>query len=305
MSIIIKNDILCPLCGSGNVGEYFKLSDRFGGNGELYLIYECGDCSFIFLYPLPSESEMHQFYSNEGYDPFIEVEGSKSLSQSLYELAKPFGLRWKSRLIRKYHPEPGKILDVGAGTGLFLKYLNLLGWSVKGIEKDPSAARYAREKLNLDVYIGDLANVDNLEGPFDIITFWHSLEHIHRFKENIELAADLLIDNGYLFIALPNPASLDAKVYREKWVAWDVPRHLWHFRPQAVKRLLSDFRLRVVETAAMPLDPFYNSLQSEFLIQGGAWWRYPFRLPVVSVCSFLTGLLKGEKGSSITYIAAK
>ena len=248
---------------------------------------------------------MQRFYSAEEYDPFMEVEGSKSLSQSLYELAKPFGLRWKSRIIKKYHPAPGKILDIGAGTGVFLDYMRSLGWSVKGIEKDPTAARYAREKLNLEVHIGDLADMDNPEAEFDIITFWHSLEHIHRFKENIEIAVDLLTETGHLFIALPNPVSLDAKIYREKWVAWDIPRHLWHFQPQAVGKLLSDFGLNVRAKSAMPLDPFYNCLLSEFLVKGGTWWRYPLRLPIVSLCSFLSGLISGEKGSSITYIAAK
>ena len=337
MSISIDNtNLLCPLCDSSNVKEYLKLSDRFsevGGfysnksgnatpladstqhtlNGNrdkdpqmrVYLIYECRDCTFIFLHPRPLESEMSAFYTSAGYDPFMEVEGSKSLSQTLYEFAKPIGLRWKANLMKKCSTQPGKLLDVGAGTGTFLKHMSVLGWDTVGIEKDADAAEYARQNLNQIVHVADFADVGNSIGIFDAITFWHSLEHIHRFKENIELARDSLTDDGLLFIALPNPDSLDAGIYKHNWVAWDIPRHLWHFKPKSISRLMRGFGLDIIRIAAMPLDPFYNSLQSEFLIRDNALLRYAFRLPFVSACSFFNGLLSAERGSSITYVVRK
>lgn len=294
----------CPLCRGGGVVKYLELPDRFGGDGELYHIYECRSCGIIFLYPPPPEDKMDKHYPDGEYDPFLETKGARSLSQKIYRLVKPWALNWKAKLVEKFHPGPGRILDVGAGTGAFLRRMAACGWEVIGVEKDKNAANFGREKWGLEIITGDLNEVENLPCPLDAVAFWHSLEHIHRMEENLRITRQSLSPDGFLFIALPNPNSLEAAVYGKYWVAWDAPRHLWHFKPEVLIKLLSDFGFFIRRIVPMPLDPFYNSLLSESLAPGSAWWKYTLRLPFVSISSYISGSIKPVKGSSVVYVAS-
>lgn len=294
----------CPFCGEGRSDIYLKLPDRFQPDGELYHIYRCDACGLIFLHPQPPESEIDEYYSDSGYDPFLEVEGARSWDQKIYAWVKPWALKWKTKLIAKFLPQPGCILDVGAGTGAFLKAMKYDGWETIGVEKDRNAAQCAREKFKLKIITGDLADSSPPNRHFDAVTFWHSLEHIHRLKENLTIVRENMKSGGFLFIALPNPDSLDAKFYRQYWVAWDAPRHLWHFKPRVMANLLGEFGFNLKKIVPLPLDPFYNCLQSEFLIPaGGKLGRYALRLPVMAKLSFINGLLCPSKASSIVYIS--
>ena len=295
----------CPLCESSETYHYLELPDRFNQVGEFYNIHRCGKCGFIFLHPRIDEKEIAAYYCSEGYDPFLETGEARTFSQRLYGLIKPAALRWKIAKIGRYKPTPGRLLDVGAGTGAFLAELKSRGWNVAGVEKEPIAAAFGREKLGLNIHIGDLIDVEFEDRAFDIISFWHSLEHIHRLRENLVRVGALLKSDGILVVALPNPASLDARFYRRKWVAWDAPRHLWHFKPDVLRRLLSDMDFKLMKMSAMPFDPFYNCLHSEFIVSGGAWWRFPLRFPTISLLSFFTGLIVPALGSSIVYFAER
>ena len=296
----------CRICGSNDIDRYLELPDRFNPDGELYNLYECASCRIIFLHPAPDEVEAAAGYEDEGYDPFIETGGSRSLIQNIYARVKPWALNRKAALIEKYLPRKGMMLDVGTGTGAFLKVMRDRGWQVEGIEKSAEAARYGSEKLGLKIFTGDFTDYPAALRSFDAITFWHSLEHIHRLRGNLQKLRHGLKSGGYAFIALPNPASPDAAFYKQHWVAYDAPRHLWHFRPKVLIALLKEYGFTLHKAYPLPLDPFYNCLLSEGMIDGGGkWWRYGFRLPVFALTSCLKGIFKVEKASSITYVFAR
>jgi len=66
-----------------------------------------------------------------------------------------------------------------------------------------------------------------------------------------------------LLIAVPNYKSHDAEHYKEKWAAWDVPRHLWHFNRENIKDLAKQHNLELIKIKPMPFDAFYISMVSE------------------------------------------
>jgi hypothetical protein len=137
-----------------------------------------------------------------------------------------------ARRLDRIAPE-GPILDVGAGEGALLDALAARGRRTLGLE---------REATRPDVRGVGLAD---LGGEWAAIVFWHSLEHLAQPGEEIERAVDLLAPEGVLVIAVPNAASLQARLFGDRWLALDLPRHLVHLPAQALLARLDSLGLIV------------------------------------------------------------
>jgi hypothetical protein len=127
---------------------------------------------------------------------------------------------------------PGRLLDVGAGDGALLDALGARGRDALGLE---------REATRPDVLA---TGIDDVEGPFAAVVFWHSLEHLRAPGAALARAAELLVPGGVLLVALPNAASLQARVFGDSWLALDLPRHLVHVPAPALLARLDAAGLR-------------------------------------------------------------
>ena len=114
------------------------------------------------------------------------------------------------------------MLDVGAGDGVLLDALAARGREVLGLE---------REATRPDMRAAGLRDVG---GSWAAIVFWHSLEHLPNPGEEVERAASLLASRGVLVIAVPNAESLQARLFGDRWLALDLPRHLVHLPSRAL-----------------------------------------------------------------------
>jgi 2-polyprenyl-3-methyl-5-hydroxy-6-metoxy-1,4-benzoquinol methylase len=157
----------------------------------------------------------------------------------------------------------GRVLDYGAGTGAFLNTCKSNGWDTTGIEPDADARKVMRDKFSISSYSNwQQAKAQNALHDFDVITAWHVLEHVPDLKETIGELRGALKEKGKLIVAVPNPDSFDAKYYKENWAAYDVPRHLWHFAPANMERLMKEQGFKLIKTLPMVFDSFYVSMLS-------------------------------------------
>jgi 2-polyprenyl-3-methyl-5-hydroxy-6-metoxy-1,4-benzoquinol methylase len=133
---------------------------------------------------------------------------------------------------------------------------------VQGIEPGEAARKAATASYKLTV--GEESAIDILpEAHFEVITMWHVMEHVPSLVGRVQQLKRLLKPGGLLVIAVPNRNSHDAAYYGAQWAAYDVPRHLWHFRPQDMKRLLEQGGFKLAETLPMKYDSYYVSMLSE------------------------------------------
>jgi hypothetical protein len=108
---------------------------------------------------------------------------------------------------------------------------------------------------------------------------------------------------------LPNPESYDAKHYQENWIAWDAPRHLYHFVPETLKKLLEQHNLEIINRQPYPPDSIYNTLHSEKLRCKIAKKR--FNAPQLGwallkgIAAAGMGALLPPKASSLVYFVRK
>jgi len=232
----------------------------------------------------------------------------------LYPTVRRWSVRWKRRLIER-RKAPGRILDVGCGTGEFLAEMSRHGWEAVGLDQDGEAVEYARRAYGLDAQTVDIEDFSAVDESFDVVTFWHVLEHLPNPKGALRQVRRILKPDGLLLLAVPNIDSLDFQVYREDWVALDFPRHFRHFDGGSLERLARQVNLYVVDAHSLPLDALYNCLMSEAL----ASWRMRrdflkqvagmIRALVVSTASLMAGArwrrARRVRGSSLVYYLRK
>jgi SAM-dependent methyltransferase len=298
--VVTFETIGCPACGSANYRHAFEVRDRFNIIPDrTYSIVRCQSCQLLFVNPRPDALSIAAFYQIEGYDPFVGGKSGKSWTTAAYKLARRFTVPRKVARAMNGLQNARSALDIGCATGEFAAALGKHGLQVCGVEPDPGAAEHARATFGLTVWTGNISAVPHDAGPFDVITMWHVLEHVHDLKGTLARVRELLSPEGRFVIAVPNPLSFDARQYGRNWVAWEAPRHLYHFEPDVLLSLLDREGFAARRAGALAFDAFYHSLLSESASMFGkarAGWR--------GTLSFLRGAFGGE-GSSELYLAKR
>lgn len=225
-------------------------------SGETYELIHDPELDLLKTHPQPSKDVLGKYYESQNY--ISHSDDSRGIMDTIYFIVKKWSLQKKINLIFKQNGGEGSILDVGAGTGEFLKVAMSKGWKVQGVEPNEIARNLATEK---GICIKESLSSFK-DAKYDVITLWHVLEHIPNLQETIKQLSSLVKTGGTLIIAVPNFKSHDANYYKEFWAAYDVPRHLWHFSQNAVKKLFSE-NFTLIDTKPMIFDSFYVSLLSE------------------------------------------
>jgi 2-polyprenyl-3-methyl-5-hydroxy-6-metoxy-1,4-benzoquinol methylase len=296
----------CPVCGLHNSTEAFRCTDFFV-TGELFPIIECNRCHFRWTGKAPSPDDAGRYYQSEAY---ISHSNTKiGLINRIYHVIRNLMLGRKLNIIGKCSGmKNGSLLDIGAGTGFFLHFMQNKGWKVTGIEKSDEARKFAGDNLHITV-LPDSAFLTLPEHAFNIITLWHVMEHLHDLPDYWNKFPGLLTPSGILLIALPNPESSDAKHYREFWAAWDVPRHLWHFSPGNIIQMAEKAGFAIKKIYRMPFDAFYVSMLSEKYKSKGTdlFKKIGSLTPIVKgifwgFISWMISLFRLKKCSSLIYV---
>jgi 2-polyprenyl-3-methyl-5-hydroxy-6-metoxy-1,4-benzoquinol methylase len=249
--------VVCDLCGRDQSQLIYSVPDTNYGTPGKFSIVQCRICKLVYLNPRPSAAELPAIYPETRYDPFqlIHTTGPQS----------PHPIQWSRARQLTQIAGAGRVLDVGCGDGLFLKAMQQLGWTCVGVEPNQNAVEFARTRFELDIRSGEIFAIGAQEN-FDLITLWDALEHTPSPTAVLLRAAKLLPPTGRIALSVPNWDSFERLIFRERWIALDAPRHLYHFSPRTVTRLLNQcgFEIQKLEASAPVL-----SLASNLLRLGG------------------------------------
>ena len=280
---------------NNNLKPYLVAKDFMVSNKEFSILMD-EVSGLLVTSPRPFLDVLGDYYKSDTY--ISHTDANKTLFDKVYQWVKKHTLNQKLKLINSFNTESKTVLDVGCGTGEFLKVCQDNAWQVSAVEPNAAARTLAENKLAIKIPT-DLAEIKNQQ--FDVITLWHVLEHVPNLNEYIKQLEKLLKPNGRLTVAVPNHESYDAQYYQEFWAAYDVPRHLWHFSKKSIGLLFESVSMKVENIKPMKFDSFYVSLLSEKNKNGKS---NPFR-------AFWIGLRSNVKAkskmnySSLIYVIKK
>ena len=271
--------INCPICSSTGINTFIELKDRFKINNKTFNLTKC-ECSLIYLNPRPKQEDIGKYYKDDKYSPHHNV-------SIFYKLAQSLSFFWKYKLIRKYSNKDTKVLDYGSGRGEFSNYLTERNVVVNSFEP------ILKTDKNTDVM---------KKNEYNIITLWHSLEHIHNLDKAFNDISLSIKDKGVLFIAIPNINAVEKYFFNNDWVAYDVPRHLYHFNEKSLNKLLNKYNFKILNSKPILQDTLYNiylSIKSKNILMK------LFKFTFISLTSLFIILLNSNKSSSKLYTCTK
>lgn len=335
--------VSCCLCGSDRYQVEILGKDQMTKGGTFQVV-RCQGCGFHFLNPRPTEEEMRAYYPqnygphikvrsrrNSGIKgqvdrfkrqvrlailrryygcPVEEIgpeEGSRLGAGFRALLLFPVYPFFKNHR-RNYNLLPyrgeGKLLDFGCGNGRYLAELREYGWQVFGMDASEQAARFGKEKYDLDIAVGQMPDQDFPPNYFDVVTLWHSLEHLHRPIEVLESIHRVLKPDGLLVVGVPNIGGLVPQWFRECWFGLDPPRHLSFFSERTLEEVLMKTGFRVTRTLYDKRGSgLRGSLEHFYRDTGNQWVKLVTRKYPIRGASYLLAKLK--RADIITVYAEK
>lgn len=301
----------CALCGTLPAHRLFPARDRLHGVPGEFWIVRCRECGLLRTSPRPTGAALAAYYP-EDYAPHAEAGDAApaEAGERREGLAGWLRRHGASRRIW-WTPElwPGaRVLELGSGAGHFVRHALARGWDVHALEPAGAPAERLARDPRVTVHRGPAEALDLQPRSFDAVFAWMVVEHLEDPAAVLRKVAAALRPGGYFVFSIPNAASWERRAFRTHWYALDAPRHLWHFTPRTLARLLGScglaleriFHQKTLKNVGGSLDLLAAARP------GAAWLARPLaRLVSRPAASFLLGAaLAGlRQGGRLTVVA--
>jgi ubiquinone/menaquinone biosynthesis C-methylase UbiE len=219
-----------------------------------FRFYSCQDCGFIFvLAPADLASE----YDAHAIPDFGE--GEELWNQHYLDC------------INGYAKVPGKLLEIGFGTGSFLKLAHDNGWEVYGTDLSEPLVRHAREDLKLpNISRGMLEELAFPDDSFDVVAGFNFLEHVPDARKILEEIKRILRPSGVLAIMCPNISGIYHTLMPEILadndplkISWVPPQHIGYFNKTNLRMLLESVGFVDLEDASHAMSTLWRQFEPE------------------------------------------
>jgi 2-polyprenyl-3-methyl-5-hydroxy-6-metoxy-1,4-benzoquinol methylase len=247
----------CPICGLNTI-EATTLQTKDYLSHDRFDLWRCHHCQCLTTKAAQQQDRERDYYGEDYYN--TSSGKFSSITEKLFRLNHARNARY----FHTHFPSP-HILEVGCGRGYLLKELKRLGASVFCLES-AEAADWILD--NPDITVLTLPDRQTSRWPFaeeffQLIIFWHVLEHLSDPTGSLKQAYCCLAPGGTLCISVPNISSLQARLGLTTWFHLDVPRHLFHFSRPGLVSLLEKQGYQIIKvTTGDRMQNFFGWLQS-------------------------------------------
>lgn len=245
--------VSCRICSSDDHETYLK--------AQGYRIVRCTACGLWFVNPQPAMEELRRFY--ERYDDGEQWRSGEEQFNC--------GIRTAIQRFKR----PGAVLDIGSGSGNFLRGMREAGYSVFGIEPSHTGSGHAQSVQGISVFTGTIEDylAANPRRRFDVVTLLNVLEHLAEPKRTLLQLRRLMARDAVLAVVVPDARfhALLGSIRRllrlsdPYWLerpqsvlsGFKLPDHLCSFQPRTISLLLQrcGFEIASVQNAPIVGNP--------------------------------------------------
>ncbi len=238
--------IQCALCGKKQkIKEVYKenfsanqinaqtFSARRSPDKLHYRLVKCVNCGLIFSNPV---------------FPVKKVENLYKKSKFTYNLESRFLKKTYGEYLRQVLPlnnlDKLKILDIGCGNGFFMEEAMEMGIkNVFGIEPSIDSIKKASLANKKNIKCGVLKPHQFRNNSFDIICFFHTLDHVFNPNVFLGIVHDLLKKNGKVICVVHDTDGLSVRLFGEKSPIFDV-EHIYLFNKKNLAKIFKKNNLK-------------------------------------------------------------
>jgi len=253
-------DLRCPGC-AGPLQPWREVPGGEPGDRTGYELLRCSACGSATTIGDPRPGAYETGLYSPGDPRFAGV--VRALMRAA--LAQP----------RRLLPSKGRVVDVGAGSGLLVEVLRNAGLDAYGIE--PAARSLARAEGAGRPVRGEAVEEHEASG-LDAAALWHSLEHLEDPAAALTRVRSWLRPDGFLLVGVPNISSIQAKIAGPLWFHLDVPRHRTHFSRKGLLALLDRAGFEVKAERHFVLEHNLHGMWFALLGRLGMAPGFPFHL---------------------------
>lgn len=135
-----------------------------------------------------------------------------------------------------------KVLDVGCGTGLLVKYLNSQNFKAMGCDSSVEGVKASILTNNRKkIVLSRATNLPFKNNSFDLVTSISVIEHLKAkdAEKFLQEAKRVLKIKGYLIIVTPNYASPLRIIQGKNWFGFKDKTHINFYTPKSLSITLS------------------------------------------------------------------
>ena len=231
-------NVPCALCGSETTETIYNKFDLSIGR--------CEQCGLIYANPRLPKAEVWLRYNPDYF--WQEYLPSLGVREKKYNL-EFFDARYAPmlNLIASYIQPPGRLLEVGAGAGFFMKAAERAGWDVAGIEISEAGVQFAQTELGLDVKQEAAEDITFEKDSFDVVVMFDVIEHLFDPTRALSSIQRVLSSGGILVIITPNFNSISRLAIGVHWAILSPAEHLYYFSENTLKKLLEQNSFKDIE----------------------------------------------------------
>jgi SAM-dependent methyltransferase len=170
-------------------------------------IFECRECDYAMT-PAAPVADASELYDDPEY-----FDGWGCNMEFDYERFEPAVHRQVEQYLDfiKQHTTGKSLLDVGTGSGLLPHLAREAGYEVEGTDLSKHVSETLPVKAGFRVHHGTIEAI-KFDRKYDVITMVHVLEHTTNPLSTLQRAREILNDEGYVIVVVPNYRSVDTRV---------------------------------------------------------------------------------------------
>lgn len=217
----------CVSCKSKN---HYIISHKDG-----FIFRKCNECETVFISPRPDPKALQWWYSNSEH-----VKDSQEILEKTADKRTQIYNDRIDKLFKRISPPVKSLLEIGCGTGEFLKLLKGIKpeLEITGIDISDEAVGLAKEKGVNCLNFSAEEFAEKSTEQYDLVLAFEVLEHVFYPFSLIKSLLELEKKGGKIYMTMPNYLSYDflqvGGVYKNLFG----PSHLNYYNPFSIMKLL-------------------------------------------------------------------